>query len=194
MIRDFALLAARLAVGGGMAAHGAQKALGWFDGPGPEKAAGVMHGLGFRPGTTYAQLAAWNEIAAGLAIAVGLGGPAGPAALISNMIVAQEAVHRKNGFFAQGGGIELGVMYCAASLTFAATGFGALSLDAALGMREKLKHPVLLALSLAGGVAAAYLVLDKRDTTPDGPATPTYQGKNSPLEPANPPNGSPLPP
>ena len=36
MIRDLALLGARLVVGGGMAAHGAQKALGWFDGPGPE--------------------------------------------------------------------------------------------------------------------------------------------------------------
>ena len=169
-----------------MAAHGTQKALGWFDGPGPEKAAAMLHGLGFRPGATYAQLAAWNEIAAGLAIAVGLGGPAAPAALISNMIVAQESVHRKNGFFAHQGGIELGVVYSAAALAFAASDFGVFSLDAAFGMREKLKHPVLTTLSLAGGVAAAYLILNSRDTTPEGAATPTYQGKNSPLEPVAP--------
>src|SRR5580698_314812 len=100
MIRDFALLAARLAVGGAMAAHGAQKALGWFDGPGTEKAAQMMHGLGFRPGSTNGFLAAWNEIASGALIALGLGGPAAPSMLISGMIVAQQSVHAKNGFFA----------------------------------------------------------------------------------------------
>jgi putative oxidoreductase len=63
MIRDLALFAARVAVGGGMAAHGAQKALGWYGGPGPEKAAQMMHNLGFRPGATYGQAAAWNEMA-----------------------------------------------------------------------------------------------------------------------------------
>jgi putative oxidoreductase len=175
-----------LAVGGGMAAHGAQKALGWFEGPGPEKAAAMMHGLGFRPGETYAKLAAWNEIASGLAIAAGLGGPAGPAALISTMIVAQESVHRKNGFFAQNGGIELGVVYSAAALALAAGDFGNLSLDAAFGMRERLTHPVLTALTLTGGVAAAYLILNSRNLTPEGAATPSYQGKNSPLEPVEP--------
>src|ERR1700727_1878409 len=107
MIRDIALLGARLAVGGAMAAHGAQKALGWFDAPGPEKAAEMMHGLGFRPGTRYGLLASWNEIAAGTLIALGLGGPIGPSMLISGMLVAQKSVHAKNGFFAQKGGIEV---------------------------------------------------------------------------------------
>ena len=181
MIRDLILLAARLVIGGGMASHGAQKAFGWFDGPGPEKAGAMMHGLGFRPGDRYAALAAGNEIAAGLAIVAGIGGPAAPAALISNMIVAQAAVHLKNGFFAQTGGIELGVLYSAAALTFAASDFGALSLDAAFGMRERLKHPVLVTLTLAGAGAAAFLILNGRDTTPEQPATPTFQGKNSPL-------------
>src|SRR5271168_635916 len=101
MIRDLVLLSARLAVGGGMAAHGAQKALGWFDGPGPEKAAKMMHDLGFRPGETYGPLAAWNEVASGVMIALGLGGPVGPSMLISSMIVAQTSVGWKNGFFAQ---------------------------------------------------------------------------------------------
>ncbi len=82
MIRDLALLGARLAIGGGMTAHGTQKAFGWFEGPGPEQAAKMMHGLGFRPGETYATLAAWNEIVAGKLIGWGLGGPVGPAMLI----------------------------------------------------------------------------------------------------------------
>ena len=181
MIRDFALLAARLAVGESMAAHGAQKALGWFDGPGPEKAATMMHGLGFRPGETYAAAASWNEIVSGTLIALGLGGPLGPAMLISNMIVAQTSVHWPNGFFAQKGGIELGLLYGAAALTFAATDYGAASLDAVLGLREPLRNPWFTALVLAGGVAAALVILNGRDTTPEGPATPTFRGKNSPL-------------
>lgn len=181
MIRDMALLGARLAVGGGMAAHGAQKALGWFEGPGPEKAAGMMHGLGFRPGETYAKLASWNEIASGVLIAAGLGGPIGPSMLISKMIVAQTSVHWPNGFFAQKGGIELGVLYSAAALAFAATDYGGVSMDAVFGLREKLRDPFFTALVLAGGVAGAVLILNSRDTSPEGPATPTFRGKNSPI-------------
>jgi putative oxidoreductase len=179
MIRDLALFAARVAVGGGMAAHGAQKALGWYGGPGPEKAAQLMHNLGFRPGATYGQAAAWNEIASGALIAAGLGGPIGPALLISNMIVAQASVHAPNGFFAAKGGIELGVIYSAAALTFAAGGYGGASLDAGLGL--KLHKPGFIALTLAGGTAAALYILNNRDLAREGPATPTFRGKNSPL-------------
>jgi putative oxidoreductase len=181
MIRDIALLGARLAVGAGMAAHGAQKALGWFEGPGPENAGKMMHGLGFRPGRTYAELASWNEIASGVLIAAGLGGPIGPAMMISNMIVAQASVHWPNGFFAQKGGIELGVLYTAAALSFAATDFGGVSMDAVIGTREKLRDPIFTTLVLAGGIAGAILILNARDTSPEGPATPTFRGKNSPL-------------
>ena len=181
MIRDLVLLGARLTVGAGMASHGAQKALGWFEGPGPEGAAKMMHGLGFRPGETYASAAAWNEIASGGLIALGLGGPVGPALLLSNMIVAQASVHWKNGFFAQKGGIELGALYAAAALTFAATDYGGASFDAALGLRGKLRDPLFLTLVLAGGIAGALIVLNNRDTSLEGPATPTFRGKNSPL-------------
>jgi putative oxidoreductase len=181
MIRDLALLAARLAVGAGMASHGAQKALGWFEGPGPAGAAKLMHALGFRPGETYAQAASWNEIASGGLIALGLGGPIGPAMMISTMIVAQASVHWKNGFFAQKGGIELGVLYAAAALTFAATDYGGASFDAALGLREKLRDPLFTTLVLAGGIAAALIALNNRDDSLEGPATPTFRGKNSPL-------------
>jgi len=129
MIRDLALLAARLAIGGGIAAHGAQKAFGSFEGPGPAGAAGLMDSLGFRPGPTFATAASSTEIAAGALIALGLGGPIGPALLGSTMIVAGSSVHWKNGFFAQKNGIELSTLYAAAGLAFAGGGYGALSLD-----------------------------------------------------------------
>ena len=163
-----------------MAAHGAQKALGWFEGPGPEAAGKMMHGLGFRPGATYANLASWNEIVSGELIALGAGGPIGPALLISNMIVAQASVHWPNGFFAQKGGIELGVVYAAAALGFAATDYGRISADSLFGLRETLKHPVLLALALGGAIAGAIVILESRQTAPETPATPTFRGKNSP--------------
>jgi putative oxidoreductase len=180
MIRDMALLGARLAIGGGMAAHGAQKALGWFGGPGPEKAGQLMESLGFRPGETFGALASWNEIGSGFLIMAGFGGPIGPAMLISNMIVAQATVHAPNGFFAQDGGIELGVVYSSAALVFASTDYGSLSLDAVTGLNKKLHHPWLTTLVLTGGAAAAIVLLNSRNTTPNGEASPTFRGTNSP--------------
>lgn len=179
MIDDLGLLAARLALGLGMASHGAQKAFGWYEGPGPEGAAGLMESLGFKPGAPYAQAASYNEIAAGLAIALGLGGPLGPAALMSNMLVAQLTVHVKNGFFAQKGGVELGMVYSAGALALVSAGYGNLSLDRLLGLHEKVAHPLLKTLALAGGLAAGWAILGRRDLSPpDGTlATPTMPGE-----------------
>jgi putative oxidoreductase len=178
MIDDLGLLASRLAVGLSYAAHGAQKALGWFEGPGPEGAAGFMESLGFKPGKQYATVASDGEIAAGLMIALGLGGPVGPAIVLSGMIVAQNSVHAKNGFFAAKNGVELGVLYASAALAFASAGYGNLSLDRALGLHEKLRHPAFTTLALAGAIAAGYLILGERDTgPPEGTlATPTIKG------------------
>jgi putative oxidoreductase len=177
-MHDLGLLTARLALGLGLASHGAQKAFGWFDGPGPQGAAGFMASLGLKPGEMYATAASYNEIASGLMIALGAGGPLGPAGAISNMIVAAETVHKKNGFYAGKGGIEVNVLYSAGALALASSGYGALSLDAVFGLDEKLHHPVITTLALAGGIAAAYLILGRRDTSPpDGTlAEPTIPG------------------
>lgn len=181
MIRDLTLLAARLAIGEGVASHGAQKAFGWFGGPGPEGAATLLSGLGFRPGESYASLVAYNEMVSGELIALGLGGPIGPAMLVANMIVAAATVHAKNGFFAQGGGVEVPVLYASAALAFAGGDYGRLSLDHALGIHETLRRPLLTSLALAGAVAGAMLVLGSRQLTGEGPASPTYRG-NGPVE------------
>ena len=177
-MHDLGLLAARLGLGLGLASHGAQKAFGWFGGPGPEGAAGVMESLGLKPGESYATAASFNEIGSGLMIALGLGGPLGPAGAVSTMIVAAETVHKKNGFFAGKGGVEVNMLYSAGALALASTGYGALSLDNVFGLDERLHHPLITALALAGGVAAAYVVLAQRDTSPpDGTlAQPTMAG------------------
>ncbi|HTW83215.1 MAG TPA: DoxX family protein [Candidatus Sulfotelmatobacter sp.] len=181
MIDDLVLLAVRLAVGGSIASHGAQKAFGWFEGPGPDKAAGYFEGLGFKPGARFAQAASATEIGSGILIALGLGGPLGPAGLLSTMIVAAQSVHAKNGYFQQKGGVELNVLYAASALALAARGFGALSLDRALGLHDRLHHPVLETLALAGGVLSAWAILGQRDAgPPEGTlATPTISGARS---------------
>ncbi|MBV8644852.1 MAG: DoxX family protein [Candidatus Eremiobacteraeota bacterium] len=181
MVRDLGLLAARLTLGLGLAAHAAQKAFGWFEGAGPQGAAGMMESLGLKPGPTYATAASANEITAGLLIALGLGGPLGPAAVISNMSVAARTVHLKNGFFAAKSGVELPLLYAVGALALASSGYGALSFDHVLGLDERLRHPIITALALAGGIAAAETILAQRDfSPPDGTlATPTIKGEHN---------------
>ncbi len=166
MLRDLGTLAARLFIGGSFAAHGAQKAFGWFGGYGPAATAGFMESLGFAPGAPYARAASSTEIASGLAIALGLGGPLGPAGLASVMTVAIATVHGKNGFFAQDGGYELPAVYIAAAFALANVGYGRYSLDAALGdpfASERLALPALL-----GGIASGLYTAGRR--TPPAPA------------------------
>jgi putative oxidoreductase len=178
MIADLGLLTARLAIGLGLASHGAQKAFGWFGGPGLEGAAGFLESLDFKPGAKYAMGASYTEIGSGMLMAIGLGGPIGPAGAISTMIVAAETVHLKNGFFAGQGGVEVNMLYTAGALALASSGYGAFSLDHVLGLEDKVHHPAFKTLVLAGAVAAAYAMLAQRDTSPpDGTlATPTIPG------------------
>lgn len=156
MIRDLGLLAARLVIGGSMASHGAQKAFGWFGGPGLDGTAKMMKGLGFSPEEPFATASAYNEVAAGVLLMLGALGPVGPALLVSQMIVAAVTVHAKNGYFAQNGGIEVPAIYSAAAIALAMSGPGLLSLDAAVGLDETIKEhhaALILALGAAGAVA-----------------------------------------
>jgi putative oxidoreductase len=150
-----------MALGAGMAAHGAQKAFGTFGGPGPQAAATMMNGLGFVPGSRYATAAAWTELVSGGLIVLGAGGPIGPAALISTMVVAQASVHIQNGFFAQKNGIELGTLYAAGALAIASSGYGRISLDEALSWK-RLREPWLSTACVIGGLAVASAILATR--------------------------------
>jgi putative oxidoreductase len=145
-------------VGGGIAAHGAQKAFGAFEGPGPQGAAAFLESLGFSPGDRYASAASWTELGSGTLIALGLGGPLGPA-------------HAKNGFFAQNNGIELGTVYSAGALALASAGFGRFSLDEVLGW-EMRRAPWLTVLAIAGGIAAGCLIVTQRTQPEPAPAPP----------------------
>ena len=184
--RDVALLVARLAVGGSMAAHGAQKLFGAFGGPGIEKAGGFFQTLGFEEGERYARAASTTELTSGALIALGALGPVGPAMLLSVMAVAVETVHRPKGYFNDKGGFELNTMYAALALLLATSGPGKLSLDAVLGLDRRLnaKHGWL---ALAGGIGGALMILGKRRSRQEIQAqqnTGTGERSNGEVQPA----------
>lgn len=151
---DAGLLLARMVLGLLMAAHGSQKAFGWFGGYGLAGTAGFMESLGFRPGRFFAATAAGTEIAGGLLLALGLLGPLGPALVISVMIVAMVTVHWAHGVFAQNQGIELPLLYSVTAASIALIGNGAYSLDALLSLTWPAEVVwVVLGLGVLGGFA-----------------------------------------
>ena len=58
---ELGLLLLRVTVGLTLAAHGAQKLLGWFGGYGLAGTAGWLESVGFRPGRRHAVLAGISE-------------------------------------------------------------------------------------------------------------------------------------
>src|SRR5215469_50585 len=81
------LLVLRVVLGLYVAAHGAQKLFGWFEGRELSATAGLFEQIGFRPGHVFAT-AAGTEMLSGLLVTLGLFGPIGPALLMAVMIVA----------------------------------------------------------------------------------------------------------
>ena len=130
---DLGLLILRLVVGLTLAAHGAQKLLGWFGGYGLDGTGQFMDTLGFHPGRRHAALAGLTETGGGVLLALGLLTPLGAALVASVMLVATITVHLKNGFFAASGGYEYNLVLAAAAVSIAFSGPGALSIDALLG-------------------------------------------------------------
>jgi putative oxidoreductase len=157
---DTGLLILRLVLGLLMAAHGAQKLLGWFGGHGLAGVSGMFESLGFRPGRLFAVAAGASEIGSGLLMALGLLGPVGPALMVSVMVVAAISVHAPHGLFAMSNGIEVPLLYGIGGAALTLTGPGLYSLDALLGFASLWTSPLSWAALVAGILGgAANLVL-----------------------------------
>ncbi|MBB1253505.1 DoxX family protein [Streptomyces sp. OF3] len=150
---DVGLLVLRLALGLVMAAHGAQKLFGWFDGGGLAGTEAFFDSVGYPAAGTMALVAALTETFGGLALALGVLTPLAGAAVFGTMLNAL-AVKWGGGFFGpQGVEYELVLVALAAGLTL--TGPGRLALDRALPvLREhRLRHgfgAVVLGAVVAG--------------------------------------------
>ena len=141
------LLLLRLVAGLLLAAHGSQKLFGWFDGYGIAGTGGWLESIGFKPGKAMA-VVGLSELAAGLALALGLLTPLAAAAVIGTMTVAAWT-HAASGLWATNGGYELPLLYAVVGASLAFTGAGDYSIDNALG----------LSFGPAYGVAAVVLGL-----------------------------------
>ncbi|MFF9404186.1 DoxX family protein [Streptomyces anandii] len=157
--RDLGLLLLRLGTGGVLAAHGAQKLLGWFGGGGIEGTGKFMESVGYRPGKASATMAGLAEAGGGLLLAMGLATPAAGAAAAGAMAGAA-AVHAPNGFFAQTGGYEYAASLGLTSAGLAVTGPGRLSLDHALG--HAVNRGWMVPSAFAAAAAATAVVVGAR--------------------------------
>jgi putative oxidoreductase len=150
---SYGLLLRRVVVGGTMAAHGAQKLLGWFDGPGPGGVRKMLGSFGFRWPALMALGLALTECA-GLLFAVGFLTPLAALGIAVVMLNAVALVHFKNGFWAGNGGYEFNLALLTVAVAVSATGPGRLSIDHALRWDDNLSG-----LWWGVGVAGAAVLL-----------------------------------
>jgi putative oxidoreductase len=151
---DLALLILRLVVGLTFAAHGAQKAFGWWEGPGPVRWIKAIHGMGFHPATFFAAASILAELAGGLLLALGFVTPLAAAILAAQSIVIVFKAHLPKGFFSTRGGLEFPLVLGTAALAIGVLGPGVVSLDAALGLT--FDPGLRIGLAIAGVLAGCF--------------------------------------
>ena len=134
---DAGIAALRVTIGLIFAAHGAQKALGWFGGFGFSGTMGFFTQQMHIP-APLALLAICAEFLGGIGLVLGLLGRVAAFGILCNMLVAVWMVHFKLGFFANWSGVKKGEGYeyhllaIAMALVIMIKGSGALSVDRAL--------------------------------------------------------------
>ena len=134
---SYGILFLRVVVGLIFFAHGAQKLLGWYGGPGLGGIESWLRGMGFRMPGVMALMVALSETS-GILFALGLLTPFAALAMTAAMVVAVGSVHWKNGLFAGNQGYELNLALAAAAICVAAAGPGRFSVDRAIGWDDNL--------------------------------------------------------
>ena len=128
---DLGLLLLRALMAIVLFAHGTQKALGWFNGPGPAGAAAMFEKLGHRPARAKVRLAALCEISSALLLLFGLLTPLGAAIATGTMLVAGVSMIALHGtFWNSGGGGEYPLVLAAMAACLGFTGPGQYCIDA----------------------------------------------------------------
>src|SRR5439155_11048688 len=146
-IPDFGLLLLRVIVGLTFAAHGAQKAFGWWRGAGWTGWNGAVAGMGFRPAGPWAAIAVGAELFGGLLLAAGFITPVAAMALVGQSVVIIGKAHWAKGYWNRDRGFEFPLALGTGAAAVGLIGPGAISLDAVFG------------IALAGEVRALLIVV-----------------------------------
>jgi putative oxidoreductase len=159
-LTDLGLLLLRLVVGLTFAGHGAQKAFGWWKGPGWTGWTVAVTRMGFRPALPWAAISIGAELAGGLLLAAGLLTPIAVMALAGQSVVIILKAHWAKGFWNRDGGYEFPLALAVAAIAVGLIGPGALSVDAAIGFTPPAEIRLLLiGVGLVGGALSYGLSL-----------------------------------
>lgn len=124
----------RLALAAVMIAHGAQKVLGSFGGPGFKAFTSGNTPFGFmRPAWLWLGAAALSELVGGILIGIGFLTRIGAFLIACTMLTAVAGVHWPNGFFGSNRGYEYPLTLLAMALALLISGGGQASVDKGLG-------------------------------------------------------------
>jgi putative oxidoreductase len=138
----------RLVLGVVFFAHGAQKLLGWFGGPGFSGTMGLFTGYLHIP-APFALLAIAAEFLGGLGLILGFLTRIAAFGIAVNMLVAVAMVHRSFGFFMnwagtqKGEGFEYHLLVLAITAYLMIRGAGAFSVDRVIATASPLAQPRL---------------------------------------------------
>ena len=128
----------RLALGAVMIAHGSQKVLGTFSGPGFNKFIAGTTPFGFmRPAWFWLAAAALSELVGGLLVAFGFMTRVGAFFIACVMLTAIVGIHWSGGFFANNRGFEFPLSLLAMAVALLIAGGGQASVDKALSGRRR---------------------------------------------------------
>lgn len=154
---DIAMLVLRIAVGAVFVAHGLQKLLGWWSGPGWEGWKGFVAYLGPKPTLFWASISLVAELGGGIALILGLLVPLAAAGLVAQTLVLLVRIHWPNGFWTSAGGVEFPLALGAGAFAVQLLGPGAWALDMVLAVDVLYEPSVrwsLLVVALAGALVA----------------------------------------
>ena len=127
-LADVGILILRITLGVIFLAHGLQKLLGAFSGPGIKGTASMLSGIGFTPPEIWAWVLASAETVGGLFLILGILPKTCAFVIAIIVIIAIVRIHGPKGFFITKGGFEYQLLMLSACIYIMITGGGKYSL------------------------------------------------------------------